>query len=85
MCIMHILFSFRHGLHGLISVDIHKNRVNPCNPCLKMISVYFIHSHISFRFSLQVAGCGLRFLGGDLNFLEKNPIFDARFRFFPHL
>jgi hypothetical protein len=22
-----------------------------------MISVYFIHSHISFRFSLQVAGC----------------------------
>jgi hypothetical protein len=42
---------------------------------------------LSYFFSFFIASCGLRvaFLGGDMKFLEKNPIFDARFRFFPHL
>jgi hypothetical protein len=42
-----------------------------------MISVYFIHSHISFRFSLQVAGCGLRvaFLGWGHEISRKKILF----------
>ena len=47
---------FRHGLHGFFrfaqqhvtdkfNVNIHKDRVNPCNPCLKKSGCAFRHTH----------------------------------------